>query len=459
MRSFQMIRSVFAAMTAVLALVATASAAGESDELPRYRLKVGQELKYQGKSEFKYDSGSLGSQNDWTFWVVRANDDGSWRIIGRSSSRTSQTMSGQKAHETPADVTIAYFDLFPDGRVVANKSFGYRFDPSGVFPRLPNDAEQARSGWVSNNERESKTTEFKHSSGDGSHGDEWAFDAVDHGIWDKIYLMSSLSRNFFDLKKGLVKRTESENTQDYGFHGKGTGTVTLVAMDELKPDQINALDQESAHYFAANQKYEDLTTEAGKDTEHAKDLLAKAETTLKDAKDSLMLPDLREQIDAQLKKHKQMESYYTEEAKNRSAVLGKPAADWETKDLEGKTHSLKGYKGNVVILDFWYRGCGWCIRAMPQMKELAEDFKGQPVVVLGMNTDRDEKDAKFVVDEMKLNYPVLKAEGLPEKYHVRGFPTLIIVDPTGKVADVHVGYSPTLREEVAKAVKRLLARP
>jgi len=57
-------------------------------------------------------------------------------------------MSGQKAHEMPADVTIAYFDLFPDGRVVANKSFGYRFDPLRV-PRLPNDAEQAKSGWVS----------------------------------------------------------------------------------------------------------------------------------------------------------------------------------------------------------------------------------------------------------------------------------------------------------------------
>ena len=80
------------------------------------------------------------------------------------------------------------------------------------------------------------------------------------------------------------------------------------------------------------------------------------------------------------------------------------------------------------------------------------------MAVLGMNTDSEEKDAKFVVDEMKLNYPVLKAEGLPEKYHVRGFPTLIIVDQTGKVADVHVGYSPTLREEVAKVVNRLLTR-
>ena len=105
MRSFQMIGSVFSAMTAILALVTTACAAGGSDELPRYRLQVGQELKYLGKSAFKYDNGSLAYQNDWTFWVIRAIDDGSWRVIGRSGSRTSQTMIGQKADEMQADVT------------------------------------------------------------------------------------------------------------------------------------------------------------------------------------------------------------------------------------------------------------------------------------------------------------------------------------------------------------------
>jgi peroxiredoxin len=108
--------------------------------------------------------------------------------------------------------------------------------------------------------------------------------------------------------------------------------------------------------------------------------------------------------------------------------------------------------------DFWYRGSGWCIRAMPQVKALAEEFKGQPVAVLGMKTDHDEKDAKFVVDELSLNYPVLKAEGVPEKYSVRDFPTLIIVDQDGRVADIHVGYSPTLRAEVTKSVQKLLGR-
>jgi hypothetical protein len=41
---------------------------------------------------------------------------------------------------------------------------------------------------------------------------------------------------------------------------------------------------------------------------------------------------------------------------------------------------------------------------------------------------------------------------------VQGFPTLIIIDQLGKIHDIHVGYSPTLREEVGKEIRSLLAR-
>jgi hypothetical protein len=80
------------------------------------------------------------------------------------------------------------------------------------------------------------------------------------------------------------------------------------------------------------------------------------------------------------------------------------------------------------------------------------------VAILGMNKDHDEQDAKFVVDAMQLTYPVLKATDVPAKYNVHGFPTLIIIDQDGKVHDVHVGYSKTLRADIGKIIKDLLAR-
>ncbi len=92
------------------------------------------------------------------------------------------------------------------------------------------------------------------------------------------------------------------------------------------------------------------------------------------------------------------------------------------------------------------------------MKQLEEDFRDQPVTFLGMNTDLNEADAKFVIDKMGLTYTTLKASGLPEKYGVRGFPTLVIVDKQGKVQDFYVGYSPELRKEVGEIVRGLLAK-
>ena len=139
-----------------------------------------------------------------------------------------------------------------------------------------------------------------------------------------------------------------------------------------------------------------------------------------------------------------------------ASVLNKPAAAWTTTDLDGKKHSLAGYRGKVIVLDFWYRGCGWCIKAMPQIKEVTEHFRDRPVVVLGMNTDRKEADARFVAKSLKLNYATLKAAGLPEKYGVQAFPTLIIIDQEGIVRDRHVGYSPNLREELIETISGLL---
>jgi peroxiredoxin len=164
------------------------------------------------------------------------------------------------------------------------------------------------------------------------------------------------------------------------------------------------------------------------------------------------------ELNERIKQHEQMAKYTLDDAERRAKVMGQPAAEFETTDLNGKKVKLADLRGQVVVLDFWYRGCGWCVKAMPQMNELAADFAGQPVAIFGMNTDRDEADARFVIEKMALKYPNLKAEGLPQKFGVQGFPTLIIVDQQGRVHDIHVGYSPTLRDDVGKVIRELLAK-
>jgi thiol-disulfide isomerase/thioredoxin len=160
-----------------------------------------------------------------------------------------------------------------------------------------------------------------------------------------------------------------------------------------------------------------------------------------------------------IQQHDETAKYDLESSKKIAAVLNKPAADWTAKDLAGNEFSQKGLRGKVVVMDFWYRGCGWCMYAMPQVRQLADDYKDKPVVVLGMNTDRDEADAQFVIKEFDLKYPTLKATGIPEQFGVQGFPTMIIIDQQGVVRGFHVGYSPDLRKTVSRKIDELLKSP
>ncbi len=439
-----------------LGLCTIARGEDSAPALPRYQLKPGLEFTVHGTDEFKYENGSLNTSNDYQVWVIRANADGSWRVVIQSKSRMTQKMNGKDVSSGNDDVTLAYCDVFPDGRIITNDSLGYRLDPSVVFPKLPANATEAEGTWVSTDPGQGTRTEFKRASAPPK-SDEWAFDAVKSSPMDRIYLSSHRSRFVFDAKRGLIARLENNTAQGYGFNGKGVGNSELTSVSQLDPEKLKAFSAETDRYFAANAAYQDATRKAATAAKDTEPILAQAEKALKEARETLTLPALRDQIDGQLKRHEQLRSYYVEEAKSRAKVLGKPAADWEVKDIAGKSHSLKDYRGKVVILDFWYRGCGWCIRAMPQVKEVADAFKSEPVAVLGMNTDAQDKDAQFVIDEMALNYPTLKAKGVPEKYGVRGFPTLIIIDKEGNVADIHVGYSPHLRQDVSETIKRLLS--
>jgi thiol-disulfide isomerase/thioredoxin len=260
----------------------------------------------------------------------------------------------------------------------------------------------------------------------------------------------------FNRERGFPEKIVSENRQTYGFNGTGTGTTEFVEEQTRPAAWCRAFADEAERYFASHEAYEKTTRRRDLSPGELKTALEESAADLKKLGESLETPELKKLVDEQLAGHEQSAKYFIEEAEKRLAILGQPSEEWATTDLEGKTHALTDYRGKVVILDFWYRGCGWCIRAMPQMKEVAAHFEGQPVVVFGMNTDRDEKDALFVVEKMGLQYANLKATGLPEKYKVNGFPTLIILDQEGMIRDIHVGYSPTLREEVVRSVEQLL---
>lgn len=438
----------------VVLLAAIPGGSAGQQQPPRYQFKIGQELAYVGSSQFKYEQGSHSSTDKTTFWVTRKNNDGSWYIVAHNENTFNQRFGNDGQANPEKKQAFDAFDLFPDGRV-ANSPEGYQEKRLlSTFIRLPEDTVKAQGGWEEEQEAGDKSF-FRLAAQSAPASGKWVFEKTDHGLFNEVYLSTSKALIHFDGRRGLITKVDSEYTQGYGLNGAGTGSMELKSIRQRDPEWIAQLTRETDLLRKAKAAVRSAHKAMQQDGE-SQDATVAQEKALREGRDKVKLAIIVAQFDAQLQEVSRSAGWYAEEQKLEEGLLNQPAANWDTVDFDGKKHSLADYRGKVVLLDFWYRGCGWCIKAMPQIKEVAEHYQDKPVVVLGMNTDREEKDAHFVVDKLKLNYTTLKAEGLPEKYGVRGFPALIIIDPKGVVRGRHVGYSSDLREELIKKIDGLL---
>jgi thiol-disulfide isomerase/thioredoxin len=438
-----------------------------SDKLPRYKLQPGQELVYESSSEFTYQGGMLRDSDTTIYWVIRANADGGWHLVAQSESVSGQIMGDKKQIETqlaaekagnlaPKDsrkeMMIGSFDLSPEGRVENLPDDPRSSSLRQPLPELPANSQAAKNGWAFSPEPGSKLI-YKMAPESEVQSGNWVLSETEEGLFNTIYVSTSSKTIRFDATRGLVTGNEGTNSQDYGFHGKGTSKMVLKSVNTKPQEWIDQLAREAEVLGAVNAEIGKIEKEHG-----SAEAQSRRKSLLEEGRAKVKLPAVVAQFDSRLQQLGASAKYEEEERKAEEAVMNKPSPEWETTDLGGKKQRLADYRGKVVLLDFWYRGCGWCIKAMPQIKEVADHYRDKPVAVLGMNTDQEAADAQFVADQLKLNYPTLKAAGLPEKYGIQGFPTLIVIDPDGVVRERHVGYSPTLRDDLIRKIDGLISK-
>jgi peroxiredoxin len=266
--------------------------------------------------------------------------------------------------------------------------------------------------------------------------------------WDTVYT--------FGLKEGLLLKGEQKFAQGVGFNGEGTEAWSVTSVKRHGPAWAGVFAREQELLFAARRGGLAISAAISARPRDAAALLANSKKAMEGVLVNCQTAEAQEMCQHYLEHLKADEEYYLGQAEKFAELLDRPAPSWETTDWDGKKYALADFQGKVVVLDFWYRGCGWCIRSMPQVKQLHEEFKDQGVAVLGMCADDEEENARFVTDYLNLDYPTLKGEGLQEKYGDGGWPTLVLIDQQGVVRRLHIGYSPTLREELAAEVKALL---
>lgn len=141
---------------------------------------------------------------------------------------------------------------------------------------------------------------------------------------------------------------------------------------------------------------------------------------------------------------------------------GKSAADFSLPDAAQKTIRLGELRGKVVLVDFWASWCEPCLRELPELEKLHRQLEKRGVVVIGVNIDRERKNASELITRFKLTFPNVfdPAGKTVELYDPPKMPTSYVIDAQGNVRLINEGFSGP--EDIAKlraTIEQLLASP
>lgn len=128
------------------------------------------------------------------------------------------------------------------------------------------------------------------------------------------------------------------------------------------------------------------------------------------------------------------------------------AEGFQLTDVKGKTHTLAGYKGKWVLVNYWATWCPPCLEEIPDLIAL-HDNKKNNLVVIGVAIDyRSAKQVTDFADGLMVSYPVVL--GTPSIVNqigpIQGLPTTYLYNPEGKMIAQQVG--PVTREAVEKYI-------
>jgi peroxiredoxin len=118
-----------------------------------------------------------------------------------------------------------------------------------------------------------------------------------------------------------------------------------------------------------------------------------------------------------------------------------PAPAFELRDIDGKIHHIKDYRGKVVVLNFWATWCPPCRYEMPSMERARKKLLQDKVVILAVNVGENEDTIFEFTGNYPVEFPLLmdQSGNIIKQYPVVGLPTTYIINPQGIVTHRAVG--------------------
>jgi len=141
-----------------------------------------------------------------------------------------------------------------------------------------------------------------------------------------------------------------------------------------------------------------------------------------------------------------------------AGVATGPAAEFQLPSRTGKLVSLRGLKGQVVLINFWATWCGPCRKEMPLLEQIQKKYAPLGFTMLGVNVEEDSRLMDTFLKDVPVSFPILldPANGVSKLYDVSAMPSTVIVDRKGNVRYIHQGFKPGDESKYQDLIRQLI---
>ncbi|MBP5278186.1 MAG: TlpA family protein disulfide reductase, partial [Prevotella sp.] len=136
-------------------------------------------------------------------------------------------------------------------------------------------------------------------------------------------------------------------------------------------------------------------------------------------------------------------------------MVGGIVPDFSSNTPDGKQMNLYSLRGHIVIIDFWASWCGPCLREVPNLKRIYDQYHPKGLEILGVSLDRTYDPWVKAIKNKGLTWHHVSSllefdDPIAKEFHVTAIPRMFILDEKGKI------IAQDLRgEDLAKKIEEL----